>query len=64
MNEPDQPREAATAPRRAGDSFLVGFLGAVAPIIVPALVSLIGTLTPASRYSGSPVPWRGSWPSS
>ena len=42
MNEPDQPREGATAPESEGGSFLIGFLAAGAPIIVPALVSLIG----------------------
>ncbi len=59
MNEPDQPHEAATAPRSAGDSFLVGFLGAGAPIIVPALLSLIGSTDSgfALLWFAGPLAW-------
>ncbi len=45
MNEPDQPRGGTAAPESDGGSFLVGFLAAGVPIIVPGLVSLIGDAT-------------------
>ena len=55
MNEPDQPREGTAAPESDGGGFLVGFLAAGVPIIVPGLVSLIGDAW--LLWYVSPVAW-------
>jgi hypothetical protein len=44
MDEPAPSREATTAPESEGGSFLICFLAAGAPIIVPGLVSLVGNV--------------------
>ena len=46
MDQPDQPHEAATAPRSNGGSFWLGFLAAGIPITLVSLLSLLGNLNP------------------